>query len=154
MRTAQMLYEEGYITYMRTDSVNLSSEAIHGSRNAIQSLFGKEYLPDKPRLYKNKVKNAQEAHEAIRPAGSIRLPRASSHETQLFMQTTCRGSDSTLLPSLPRGPAGHLFSTDEGKWSGWLPVPSRSITRKPGISRRTSRWYFETAFPLRPFIRC
>ena len=70
MRTAQMLYEEGYITYMRTDSVNLSSEAIHGSRNAIQSLFGKEYLPDKPRLYKNKVKNAQEAHEAIRPAGS------------------------------------------------------------------------------------
>ena len=70
MRTAQKLYEEGYITYMRTDSVSLSSEAIHGSRNAIESLFGKEYLPDKPRLYKNKVKNAQEAHEAIRPAGS------------------------------------------------------------------------------------
>ena len=70
MRTAQMLYEEGYITYMRTDSVNLSSEAIHGSRNAIKSLFGKEFLPDKPRMYKNKVKNAQEAHEAIRPAGS------------------------------------------------------------------------------------
>ena len=71
MRTAQMLYEEGYITYMRTDSVSLSSEAIHGSRNAIESLFGKEFLPDKPRMYKNKVKNAQEAHEAIRPAGSI-----------------------------------------------------------------------------------
>ncbi len=71
MRTAQKLYEEGYITYMRTDSVSLSEEALNGSRNAIQELFGKDYLPEKPRLYKSKVKNAQEAHEAIRPAGSV-----------------------------------------------------------------------------------
>ena len=69
MRNAQKLYEEGYITYMRTDSVNLSSEAINGSRNAIKSLFGAEYLPETPPIYKSKVKNAQEAHEAIRPAG-------------------------------------------------------------------------------------
>ena len=69
MRNAQKLYEEGYITYMRTDSVNLSSEAIKGSRNAIKSLFGAEYLPKTPPIYKSKVKNAQEAHEAIRPAG-------------------------------------------------------------------------------------
>ena len=70
MRSAQKLYEEGYITYMRTDSVSLSSEAINGSRNAIESLFGAEYLPETPPIYKSKVKNAQEAHEAIRPAGS------------------------------------------------------------------------------------
>ena len=69
MRNAQKLYEEGYITYMRTDSINLSSEAINGSRNAIKSLFGAEYLPKTPPIYKSKVKNAQEAHEAIRPAG-------------------------------------------------------------------------------------
>ena len=70
MRNAQKLYEEGYITYMRTDSVSLSSEAINGSRNAIKSLFGAEYLPETPPIYKSKVKNAQEAHEAIRPAGA------------------------------------------------------------------------------------
>ena len=70
MRNAQKLYEEGYITYMRTDSVSLSTEAINGSRNAIKSLFGAEYLPESPPIYKSKVKNAQEAHEAIRPAGA------------------------------------------------------------------------------------
>ena len=70
MRVAQKLYENGYITYMRTDSVQLSSEAINASRNAVRELFGKEYLPDKARVYKSKVKNAQEAHEAVRPAGS------------------------------------------------------------------------------------
>jgi len=70
MRTAQRLYEEGYITYMRTDSISLSTEALNASRNAIESLYGKEYVPDSPRVFKSKVKNAQEAHEAIRPAGS------------------------------------------------------------------------------------
>ena len=70
MRNAQKLYEEGYITYMRTDSVSLSSEAINGSRNAIKSLFGAEYLPETPPIYKSHVKNAQESHEAIRPAGA------------------------------------------------------------------------------------
>lgn len=70
MITAQKLYEDGYITYMRTDSVILSNEAIQASRKAVEKLFGLEYLPDKPRQYKSKVKNAQEAHEAIRPAGS------------------------------------------------------------------------------------
>ncbi|MBT3250663.1 MAG: type I DNA topoisomerase [Candidatus Marinimicrobia bacterium] len=70
MSTAQRLYEGGFITYMRTDSVNLSSEAIDAARTAIGNHYGNEYLPEKPRYYKNKVKNAQEAHEAIRPAGS------------------------------------------------------------------------------------
>ena len=71
MRTAQRLYEDGYITYMRTDSVTLSEEALKASRSAIKKLYGKKYVPDKPKHYKSKVKNAQEAHEAIRPAGSI-----------------------------------------------------------------------------------
>ena len=69
MRTAQRLYEKGFITYMRTDSTNLSAEGLNGSRNEIMTRFGKEYLPDQARTYASKVKNAQEAHEAIRPAG-------------------------------------------------------------------------------------
>ncbi len=70
MRTAQSLYEQGFITYMRTDSPNLSSEAIKGARNAVEELFGKEYLSPEPRQFSSKNKGAQEAHEAIRPAGS------------------------------------------------------------------------------------
>lgn len=70
MRTAQKLYEEGFITYMRTDSPNLSKEAINGARKSIEELYGKEYLSDQPRQFASKTKGAQEAHEAIRPAGS------------------------------------------------------------------------------------
>jgi len=69
MRTAQRLYEQGFITYMRTDSTHLSGEGISGARNEIKSRFGQEYLPEKANFYSSKVKNAQEAHEAIRPAG-------------------------------------------------------------------------------------
>lgn len=70
MQVAQKLYEQGFITYMRTDSTFLSNEAITASRNCIQGKYGKEYLPDAPRFYAaKKVKGAQEAHEAIRPAG-------------------------------------------------------------------------------------
>ena len=75
MRIAQSLYEGGYITYMRTDSVNLSQTAINAARSAAQSLYGKDHLPDAPRFYEGKTKNAQEAHEAIRPAGdSFKTP--------------------------------------------------------------------------------
>ena len=70
MSLAQSLYESGYITYMRTDSINLSNEALNASRNEINSLYGQEYLPEKAIHYKSKVKNAQEAHEAIRPTGA------------------------------------------------------------------------------------
>ena len=70
MRIAQSLYENGYITYMRTDSIHLSDEALNASRKLIKDKFGDKYLPASPRLYKSKSKNAQEAHEAIRPAGS------------------------------------------------------------------------------------
>ncbi len=70
MSLAQSLYENGHITYMRTDSTNLSKEAIRAARNLVQSQYGNEFLPDAPRYYSTKVKNAQEAHEAIRPAGN------------------------------------------------------------------------------------
>jgi DNA topoisomerase I len=69
MRAAQDLYEAGYITYMRTDSTTLSDTALTAARSLIKELYGDENLPEKPRRYANKVKNAQEAHEAIRPAG-------------------------------------------------------------------------------------
>jgi len=68
MALAQALYQAGYITYMRTDSVNLSNKAIDQIREQISIKYGKEYLPSKPNYYKNKSKNAQEAHEAIRPS--------------------------------------------------------------------------------------
>jgi DNA topoisomerase-1 len=76
MRIAQRLYENGYITYMRTDSTTLSESALTAARSQATELYGADYVPEKPRQYERKVKNAQEAHEAIRPAGDeFRLPR-------------------------------------------------------------------------------
>ena len=69
MSVAQRLYENGHITYMRTDSITLSQTAINAARAQARELYGAEYVPDAPRVYTSKVKNAQEAHEAIRPAG-------------------------------------------------------------------------------------
>ena len=70
MRVAQKLYEEGFITYMRTDSVHLSKQALTAARECVERLYGDQYLPDRPRNYLTGSKSAQEAHEAIRPAGS------------------------------------------------------------------------------------
>ena len=75
MRVAQRLYENGYITYMRTDSTTLSEAALNAARSQAREIYGAEYVPDVPRRYERKVKNAQEAHEAIRPSGdSFRRP--------------------------------------------------------------------------------
>lgn len=75
MQVAQRLYENGYITYMRTDSVALSTQAVNAARKQANELYGAEYVPSSPRTYASKSKNAQEAHEAIRPAGdSFRTP--------------------------------------------------------------------------------
>ncbi len=71
MSIAQRLYENGYITYMRTDSATLSESAINAARNQARQLYGDEYVHPSPRQYTRKVKNAQEAHEAIRPAGDV-----------------------------------------------------------------------------------
>jgi DNA topoisomerase-1 len=76
MRLAQRLYENGYITYMRTDSTTLSESALTAAREQVTSLFGADYVPPEPRRYERKVKNAQEAHEAIRPSGDrFRTPQ-------------------------------------------------------------------------------
>ncbi|MEH2286990.1 type I DNA topoisomerase [Nostoc sp.] len=76
MRVAQNLYEQGYITYMRTDSVHLSNQAIAAARSCVEKLYGQQYLSPQPRQYTTKSKGAQEAHEAIRPAGSsFRTPQ-------------------------------------------------------------------------------
>jgi len=75
MRVAQRLYENGYITYMRTDSINLSAQAINAARASAKALYGADHVADAPRVYQGKSKNAQEAHEAIRPAGdSFKTP--------------------------------------------------------------------------------
>ncbi|MGD0245069.1 MAG: type I DNA topoisomerase [Streptosporangiaceae bacterium] len=91
MSVAQRLYENGYITYMRTDSVTLSQTAISAARKQAAELYGANYVPDAPRTYASKVKNAQEAHEAIRPAGdTFRTPaqvareKLSSDERRLY----------------------------------------------------------------------
>ena len=81
MRVAQGLYENGYITYMRTDSTILSESAINAARTQIRDTFGADYLPDTPRIYSKKSKNAQEAHEAVRPAGdTFRTPESLKGE--------------------------------------------------------------------------
>ncbi len=71
MQTAQRLYENGHITYMRTDSSNLSETAVAAARQQARELYGPQYVPDAPRRYASKIKNAQEAHEAIRPSGDV-----------------------------------------------------------------------------------
>ena len=81
MRVAQALYERGYITYMRTDSTTLSETAVRAAREQATQLYGRASVPERPRTYRSRVKNAQEAHEAIRPAGDrFRTPQALSGE--------------------------------------------------------------------------
>ena len=96
MRVAQSLYEKGFITYMRTDSVTLAESALKSARGEVVRRYGKEFLPPKPRRYKSKVRNAQEAHEAIRPSGeqfaapeSLRS-RLSKVEAGLYELIWCR----------------------------------------------------------------
>ena len=78
MQIAQRLYEDGLITYMRTDAVQMAPEGIDMARSVIGKYFGEEYLPDKPRIYQTKAKNAQEAHEAIRPTDMFKRPEQLS----------------------------------------------------------------------------
>jgi DNA topoisomerase-1 len=89
MSVAQGLYENGHITYMRTDSSTLSQQAIDAARNQAAKLYGAETVPDKPRVYASKSKNAQEAHEAVRPAGDV-------FKTPSEMSSVLRGNDFKL----------------------------------------------------------
>jgi DNA topoisomerase-1 len=87
MNAAQRLYEAGHITYMRTDGIDMAPEAVMAARAEIESRFGKAYVPDAPRLYKNKAKNAQEAHECIRPTDMGMSPdkiRAEDDQRKLY----------------------------------------------------------------------
>ncbi|MEO7634479.1 MAG: type I DNA topoisomerase [Sphingomicrobium sp.] len=84
MRVAQGLYEEGLITYMRTDGVDMAPEAVSGARRAIASRYDAGYVPDKPRIYTSKVKNAQEAHEAIRPTDFDKPRGGSGDHARLY----------------------------------------------------------------------
>ncbi|MHB1065593.1 MAG: type I DNA topoisomerase [Georgenia sp.] len=123
MRTAQGLYENGYITYMRTDSPVLSGQAIAAARRQAAELYGPEYVPEKPRVYGAKAKGAQEAHEAIRPAGdSFRTPaqvaaKLTGAQFKLYeliwkrtvasQMADARGSTATVrLAATPRLPDG------------------------------------------------
>ncbi|NHN55392.1 type I DNA topoisomerase [Calidifontibacter sp. DB0510] len=122
MRVAQRLYENGYITYMRTDSVTLSSAATSAARQQARDLYGAEYVPDKPRVYAGKAKNAQEAHEAIRPAGDrFRTPAQVAGElrgdefalyeliwkrTVASQMADARGSTATVRLEVPVDAAG------------------------------------------------
>lgn len=90
MSIAQRLYENGYITYMRTDSTTLSGSAINAARTQARQLYGEEYVSPSPRQYTRKVKNAQEAHEAIRPAGETFATR-----TRCAASSTATSSGST-----------------------------------------------------------
>jgi DNA topoisomerase-1 len=89
MSVAQGLYENGHITYMRTDSSTLSQQAIDAARNQAAKLYGRETVPDKPRVYASKSKNAQEAHEAVRPAGDV-------FKTPAELSSVLRGNDFKL----------------------------------------------------------
>jgi DNA topoisomerase-1 len=93
MSVAQGLYERGLITYMRTDSTSLADQAVDAARAQIRRMYGGDYLPEQPRTYRSKVKNAQEAHEAIRPAGD-RMYTADDLSREL------QGSDETRLYDL------------------------------------------------------
>ena len=84
MRVAQALYEDGLITYMRTDGIDMAPEAISAARRAIASRYDAGFVPDKPRQYQSKIKNAQEAHEAIRPTDFDRARAASGDHSRLY----------------------------------------------------------------------
>ncbi len=121
MRAAQSLYENGYITYMRTDSVTLSQEAITAARNAVSYHFGDKFLSAEPKQYATKTAGAQEAHECIRPAGSrfhdpdelasklpidqLRLYTLIWQRTLACQMADATGSTATVRLSAPAGPA-------------------------------------------------
>ena len=105
MRTAQHLYEAGFITYMRTDSVHLSGDALSDLRGCIKNRYGAEYVPEKPNFYKTKSKNAQEAHEAIRPTSACQAPaelrkKLSDDQYRLYELVWKRAMGSQMVPAL------------------------------------------------------
>lgn len=117
MQVAQRLYEQGYITYMRTDSTNLSEEAVGAARRAVEGRYGADYLSPRPRTYAGKVRNAQEAHEAIRPAGKA-MKTADEHglrgqEAALYDLIWKRTVASQMADARLRFTTAHIQAGDD-----------------------------------------
>jgi DNA topoisomerase-1 len=139
MRTAQRLYENGYITYMRTDSTTLSETALTAARDQARRLYGDDHVPDKPRVYTRKVKNAQEAHEAIRPAGdAFRTPgeiagEVSGDELRLY-ELIWQRTISSQMADATGTTASLRFGAEAGGATLELAASGRVITF-PGFLR-------------------
>jgi DNA topoisomerase-1 len=138
MRVAQDLYESGFITYMRTDSTTLSAEALGAARTQASALFGPEFVPPRPRLYDKKVKNAQEAHEAIRPAGdTFRTPeqsRLSGDKLRLYELVWMRTLASQMADAVGRSVAVRLGAVSSAGEDAEFATSGRVITF-PGFLR-------------------
>ena len=140
MRTAQRLYENGFITYMRTDSTTLSQTAIAAARAQARDLYGDAYVPAEPRVYSRKVKNAQEAHEAIRPAGdSFRTPgevanQLSSEEFRLYELIWQRTLASQMADAVGTTVSVRLGATSVSDEAVVFTTSGRTITF-PGFLR-------------------
>jgi len=140
MRTAQRLYENGYITYMRTDSTTLSETALTAARSQARELYGDAYVPSEPRIYTRKVKNAQEAHEAIRPSGdSFRTPgqvakELSSEEFRLYELIWQRTLASQMADAVGTTVSVRLGATTVADESVVFTSSGRTITF-PGFLR-------------------
>ena len=139
MQVAQSLYENGHITYMRTDSTNLAAVAIEAARELVSSQYGKEYLPEAAREYRTKVKNAQKAHEAIRPAGHpFALPESlrntlSADEFKIYDLIWKRTVASQMADARGRS----ISITIEGAEAAFKSAARRSIS--PAIYGLTSK---------------
>lgn len=154
MRAAQSLYENGYITYMRTDSVTLSQEAITAARNAVSYHFGDKFLSAEPKQYATKTAGAQEAHECIRPAGSrfhdpdelasklpidqLRLYTLIWQRTLACQMADATGSTATVRLSAPAGPAdGEAVFQASGtviEFPGFMKATGESRKPKPAAA--------------------
>ena len=140
MRVAQKLYENGFITYMRTDSTNLSTTALSAARSQARELYGDAYVPAEPRLYTRKVKNAQEAHEAIRPAGdTFRTPgqvanQLSSDEFRLYELIWQRTLASQMSDAVGTTVSIRIGGTSASNESVVFTTSGRTITF-PGFLR-------------------
>lgn len=141
MQTAQSLYEEGYITYHRTDSTNLATEATAMARDFVSAKYGKEYALDKPRLYATKSKVAQEAHEAIRPANLNEVPSVANRDEHRLYELiwkrflACQMAEATGVSVKLGVKAGEYLLEAKGEtlgFLGWL-----KLYEKPSSAKAT-----------------
>ena len=145
MSIAQRLYENGYITYMRTDSTTLSESAINAARNQARQLYGEEYVHPTPRQYTRKVKNAQEAHEAIRPAGDVFQTPGQLHsqldtdEFRLYELIWQRTVASQMADARGTTLSLRIPGSRTRRASRWCSAPAAAPSPSPASSRPTSR---------------